>query len=81
MEKIDPLFKKKTRISGPKTDSFFKNRGHAYFKKTDPFSVKFRTMMRTLKQREWRDRARIQRNTDPRISSSFGFMVEIKNHL
>ena len=49
MENIDPLFKK-MRIYGQKTDLFFQNRGHADFIKTDPFSVKFRTMMRTLKQ-------------------------------
>ena len=54
MEKIDPPLKK-MRISMPKTDPFFQNRGNADFKKKDPFSVKFRTMMRTLKQQEWRD--------------------------
>ena len=46
MEKIDPLFYK-MRISRPKMDPFFQNHGHADFDKTDPFSVKFRTMMRT----------------------------------
>ena len=60
MEKIYPLLKK-MRISRPKTDLFFQNLGHADFEKTDPFSLKFRTMMRTTpKQWEWRDRAPTQ---------------------
>ena len=47
MEKIDPIGKK-MRICRPKEDPFFQKRGHADLEKTDPFSVKFRTMMRTL---------------------------------
>ena len=42
MEKID-AFSKKCEYLGKKKDPFFQNRGHA-----DPFSVKFRTMMRTI---------------------------------
>ena len=56
MQKIDPLFQK-TRIFRPKIDPFFQDRGHTNFAKKDPFSAKIRTMMRTISQREWRDRA------------------------
>ena len=41
MEKMDPLFQ---------------NRGHTDFEKTDPFSVNFRMLMRTLYLLEWQDR-------------------------
>ena len=37
-------------------DPFFQNRGHTKFRKIDPFSVDFRTMMRTYLELEWRDR-------------------------
>ena len=46
----------KVRIFRQKKDPFLKNKGHAKFPKTDPFSVKFRTIMRTLCLCEWRDR-------------------------
>ena len=52
MEKIDPHYQK----NAPKTDPFFLNRGHTNFRKIDPFSVKFRMMMRTFYMWEWRDR-------------------------
>ena len=59
MEKINPLFPK-TRIFRQKYEPFFFKRGHANFKKIDPFSVEFRTMMRTLSMVEWWDRAIIK---------------------
>ena len=55
MEKMNPLFPK-TQISRQNMYPFFQKRGHANFKKIDPFSVEFRTIMRTLSMLEWRDR-------------------------
>ena len=51
----------KTRIIMLKMYPYFQNRGHAIFMKIDPFSVKFRTMMRTLCMLEWRDWANTSR--------------------
>ena len=53
--KWTPFFPK-MRTFRPKMYPFPKNRGHANFSKKDPFSAKFRTMMRTLFMLEWRDR-------------------------
>ena len=54
-----------------------KNRGHANFTKKDPFSAKIRTMMRTLSQREWRDRAFFSPGTLPHTSVSLTRCISI----
>ena len=56
MEKIDPLYPKNANIYA-KNRPFFSKSQICELHKKDPFSAKIRTMMRTLSQREWRDRA------------------------
>ena len=60
MEKIDPLYQKNANIKAQNRPFFFKiadirTYGHTDFTKIDPFSVEFRTMMRTFYMWEWRD--------------------------